>query len=124
VDYTILIVDDDDLNREVMEAYLSLDGHYVLITGSGHKALAMTESKLPDLIILDVRLPDLNGIEVCKSLKLNPQTKHIPVMMITGLSDRDTRQQAEDAKVDLFFPRPFDGDDFMAEVKRLLSSPS
>lgn len=122
--YTILIVDDDDLNREVMEAYLSLGGHSVLITGSGHKALAIAESKLPNLIILDMRLPDLNGIEVCKSLKLNPQTKDIPVMMITGLSDRDTRQQAKDAKVNLFFPRPFDGDDFLAEVKRLLSSPS
>lgn len=121
MDYTILIVDDDDLNREVMEAFLSLEGYSVFMTGSGRKALEMTKLKQPDLIILDVRLPDLNGIEVCKLLKSDPQTQHIPVMMITGLSDRQTRQEAEDAKVDVFFPRPFEGDDFIKEVKRILS---
>ncbi len=118
--YSILIVDDDDLNREVMEAYLSLEGYSVLISGNGYKALKIVNSEHPDLIILDVNLPDLNGIEVCKILKADPQTNYIPIMMITGMSDYETRQQAIDAKVDLFFPRPFDGDDFTAEVKRIL----
>lgn len=120
--YTILIVDDDDLNREVMEAYLSLEGYSILVTGSGRKALEIAKLKQPDLMILDVRLPDLDGINVCKLLKSDSQIKHILVMMITGLSDRETRQQAEDAQVDLFFPRPFDGDDFVAEINRMLSS--
>lgn len=119
--YTILIVDDDDLNREVMEAYLTLEGYSVLISGNGNTAIEITNSKHPDLIILDVNLPDLNGIEVCKLLKADPQTSLIPIMMITGLSDHETRQQAIDAKVDLFFPRPFDGDDFTQQVKRILS---
>ncbi len=120
--YTILIVDDDDLNREVLEAYLSLDGYSVLITGSGHKAIDIAESKQPDLILLDINLPDLNGIEVCKLLKTNSFTQHIPIMIITGLSDWETKQQAEDAKVDLFFPRPFEGDDFTQAVKNILST--
>jgi DNA-binding response OmpR family regulator len=72
--------------------------------------------------ILDVRLPDLNGIEVCKLLKSDSEIRHIPVMMITGHSDNDIRQRAKDAQVDLFFPRPFDGDDFVAEINRMLSS--
>ena len=118
--YSILIVDDDDLNREVMEAYLSLEGYSVLIAGGGHKALEIIKSVQPDLIILDVRLPDLNGIEVCKILKSSPRTNYIPIMMITGLSDHETRQQAIDAKVNLFFPRPFDGDHFIAQVKAFL----
>ncbi len=117
--YTILIVDDDDLNREVLEAYLSLDGYSVLITGSGHKAIEIAKSKQPDLVLLDVNLPDLNGIDVCKSLKSDPNTQHILIMMITGLSDWETKQQAQEARVDLFFPRPFDGDDFTEAVKTL-----
>ena len=120
--YTILIVDDDDLNREVLDAYLSLEGYSVLITGSGHKAIDITQAKQPDLVLLDVHLPDLNGIEVCRFLKSNPTTRHIPIMIITGLSDWETRQQAKDASVDLFFPRPFDGDDFTEAVKNILSS--
>jgi len=120
VSNTVLIVDDDDLNREVMEAFLSLDGYDVFIAGNGRKALELAESQLPDLMILDLRLPDLNGFEICKSLRANPKTQHILVMMITGFSDPKVRQQALSVGVDVFFPRPFDGDDFTTEVKRLL----
>lgn len=117
---TVLIVDDDDLNREVMEAFLSLVGYDVLIAGNGNNALEIAESKLPDLMILDVRLPDISGLEVCRILRTNPLIQHIPIMMITGLSDPKVREQALDMGVDLFFPRPFEGDDFTTEVKRLL----
>jgi len=122
VEYTVLIVDDDDLNREVLEAYLSLEGYSVLITGNGQKAIEITQSKQPDLILLDVNLPDINGIEVCRTLKSNPATQHIPIMIITGLSDWETKQQAQDANVDLFFPRPFEGDNFTEVVRNILSS--
>lgn len=121
---TVLIVDDDDLNREVMEAFLSLVGYDVLITGSGLKALDITRSTLPDLLILDMRLPDLDGIAVCRKLKSDPLTSAIPIMMITGLSDSTIRQRALAAGVDLFFPRPFEGDDFVVEVQRLLKEHS
>lgn len=117
---TVLIVDDDDLNREVMEAFLILVGYDVLIAGNGNKALEIAALKLPDLIILDVRLPDISGLEVCRTLRTNPLIQHIPIMMITGLSDPKVREQALDVGVDLFFPRPFEGDDFTTEVKRLL----
>lgn len=120
--YTVLIVDDDDLNREVMEAFLTFEGYSVLVTGSGLSVLDIVESNMPDMIILDKRLPDLDGIEVCKSLKANSPTRHIPVMMITGLTDPNIRRQAQNAEVDLFFPRPFDGDDFVKAVKHILSS--
>ena len=86
-------------------------------TGSGFKAIEIIESKHPDLIILDVRLPDLDGIEVCKSLKTNPNTAQIPILMITGLSDQNIRQQALLAGADVFLPRPFEGDDFTGEIQ-------
>jgi len=120
VSHTILIVDDDDLNREVMEAFLCMAGYDVLMTGSGIKAVDIAESKLPDLLILDLRLPDLDGFAVCKSLKSNPATCAIPIMMITGMSDSSVRQRALASGVDVFFPRPFEGDDFVIEVQRLL----
>lgn len=117
---TVLIVDDDDLNREVMEAFLSLEGYDVLVTGSGYKALEISEIHQPKLMILDMRLPDLNGIEVTKSLKSNPALWHIPIMMITGLSSPEIRQLANDTGVDLFFPRPFEGEDFIHAVAQLV----
>lgn len=115
-----MVVDDDDLNREVMEAFLSLDGYSVQLTGNGKNALDLAHRIHCDLIILDVRLPDISGIEICRQLKNDPTTSHIPVMMITGLTDTRTRQEAESVGVDLFFPRPFDGEAFLQQVHHLL----
>jgi len=120
VSYRILIVDDDDLNREVMEAFLSLNGYAVLITGSGKRAVELSTAQLPDLIVLDMRLPDMSGIEVCQDLRRRDKTNLIPILMITGLSDPEVRRQALSAGVNQFMQRPFDGDDFVKAVEGLL----
>lgn len=117
----ILIVDDDDLNREVMEAFLSFGGHAVIAVGNGKSAIKQAQSHLPDLIILDLRLPDMNGLEVCRYLKTNEITKSIPILMITGMPQREIFQEVQDAGVDVFLARPFEGDEFIEQVEALLA---
>lgn len=117
---TVLIVDDDDLNREVMEAFLSLNDYAAHVTGTGKRATELAESLLPDGIILDVRLPDISGIEVCRRIRANPKTQHIPILMITGLTGAKIRQEAFDVGVNYYLQRPFDGDDFIAHIDKLL----
>lgn len=122
--YRVLIVDDDDLNREVMEAFLLLNGYSVLMTGNGTRAIELSKSELPDLIILDMRLPDLSGLEVTEAIRNDVQISGIPILMITGLSDPQVRKQALQMGVNQFLKRPFGGDDFIAEVASLLSAQS
>lgn len=120
VSYRVLVVDDDDLNREVMEAFLSLNGYTVTITGTGKRAVELCRRQKPNLIILDLRLPDISGIEVCEIIRADSSIKNIPILMITGMSDPEVRQQALSAGVTRYMQRPFDGDDFVEEVKAIL----
>jgi len=118
----VLIVDDDDLNREIMEAFLSLNGYYVLIAGNGARAIELSQAEQPDIIVLDLRLPDMSGLKVIEVLRNNTGTKEIPILMITGMSDPKIRQQALQAGVNGYMQRPFDGDDFVSEVDALLTA--
>ncbi len=93
----ILIVDDDWMNRELLSTILTADNFLVLEAARGEKALSMAQTHIPDLILLDVRMPDMNGYAVCRQLKSNAATAPIPVIMITGLEEDSERQRALDA---------------------------
>ena len=88
----ILIVDDDPANIDLLAAILEEDGE-ILFATSGKAALAMAESERPDIVLLDVVMPDLDGYEVCRRLKDNPATAQIPVIFITAL-DQETEEEA------------------------------
>jgi two-component system cell cycle response regulator len=121
VNQRILVVDDDAMNREVMEAFLSLESYEVLLANNGTQGLALAEQKSPNLIILDVRLPDILGYKVCETLKQKAETKAIPVLMVTGFDAKEDRDRAITAGVDDFLSRPFDGEDLIQRVKQLLN---
>jgi two-component system cell cycle response regulator len=121
VNQRILVVDDDAMNREVMEAFLSLESYEVLLANSGTQGLALAEQTKPNLIILDVRLPDILGYKVCETLKQKADTKAIPVLMVTGFDAKEDRDRAIAAGVDDFLSRPFDGEDLIQRVKQLLN---
>jgi two-component system cell cycle response regulator len=121
VNQRILVVDDDAMNREVMEAFLSLESYEVLLANSGTQGLALAEQTKPNLIILDVRLPDILGYKVCETLKQKADTKAIPVLMVTGFDAKEDRERAIAAGVDDFLSRPFDGEDLIQRVKQLLN---
>jgi len=82
---TILVVDDSELNRMMMESFIDPLGHQVIQAADGREALQQVQSIQPDLILLDVMMPEMDGFEVCRQLKSDPKTRGIPVIIITAL---------------------------------------
>lgn len=98
---TILVVDDEWLNRELIEGLLSVFDYNVLLANGGEAALKLLTHESPDLIVMDVRMPGMSGYELCRAVKLNHRTAHIPVIMITALElDTQEMQKIADAGAD------------------------
>jgi response regulator RpfG family c-di-GMP phosphodiesterase len=87
----VLIVDDMRENVELMEAYLAVEPYKVFCAYGGKEALRIVDKEKPDIVLLDVMMPEVNGYEVCKILKENPETQFIPVLMLTALSELEDR---------------------------------
>lgn len=87
----VLIIDDMRENRLLLSSQLRLDGHHILEASGGQDGIAMAREHDPDLILLDVMMPDINGFEVCKILKEDLTTHLIPIIMITALSKVESR---------------------------------
>ena len=116
----ILVVDDDPTNVEVLTAWLESE-HYVVSTATdGFEALAKIEAEKPDIILLDVMIPEMDGFEVCRRIKSDPATEHIPVIMVTALSDVDDLVKGFEAGADDFVTKPFSGLALMARVRAQL----
>ncbi|MEZ0238240.1 MAG: response regulator [Methylophilaceae bacterium] len=117
----ILIVDDDARNVRVLEAMLHADGHATLTAGNGLQALQIATRETPDMILLDVMMPDMNGFEVVEKLKGHAATRNIPIVMITALDDRESRLYALQAGADEFISKPVDRTELSARVKSILA---
>lgn len=116
----ILVVDDDWMNREVIEAYLQTAGHRVVTTHSGAKAIEIAEGETPSLVVLDINMPGMNGFETCAKLKEGVQTKYTPVMVITALDDDTDKLKAIEAGADDFLTKPFNSLIMLTRVNSLL----
>ena len=116
----ILVADDDAMNREIMEAFLSAENYEVALANNGTSALQKASAIQPDLIILDVKMPDMTGYEVCKQLRNDTNTRDIAIMMVTGFDAKEDREQALRAGANVFFPRPFEGEALITQVGKLL----
>ena len=117
---TILVVDDHPASRMTAVAILSVEGYEVLEAESGLAALKAVMQTQPDLILLDVMMPGMDGFEVCRQLKQDEQTRLIPVIFITALSDRQARISGIEAGGDDFLSKPFDRLELAARVKSLV----
>jgi diguanylate cyclase (GGDEF)-like protein len=116
----ILVVDDVPVNVQLLKTYLSAEGYTVLSAGDGNEAIAQVEEHLPDLILLDVMMPEMNGFEVCKILKSNTDTKFIPVIMVTALNELADKIKGIDSGADEFLSKPFHKLELLARVRSLL----
>jgi adenylate cyclase len=116
----ILVVDDDWMNREVMEAHLQGAGYEVMIAHSGDKALELAFSRPPDLVLLDVRMHGLGGYEVCRRLKNHEATRFAPVVMVTALESDEDKLMAIEAGADDFISKPFNSLMLITRVRNLL----
>ena len=112
----ILIVDDDALNRRLLTKNLETDGHRTTDVDNGFAALSSIENEVPDVILLDIEMPGLDGIEVLERIKSDAKTRHIPVIMISGVDDSDSVVRCLEAGADDFLPKPFDPVIFRARI--------
>jgi DNA-binding response OmpR family regulator len=118
---TILIVDDNLQLLSLLSDLLKPQGYRLLCTTSGADGLALTVAQQPDLVLLDVMLPDMNGFAVCQELRAHPDLAQVPIMMITALDDRDSRMRGFEAGADDFITKPFDYAELCARVAAVLT---
>jgi len=116
----ILVVDDIRTNIKVLEAKLTSEYYEVITAANGPEALESANHGNPDLILLDVMMPGMDGFEVCRRLKADPATAHIPVIMVTALGDPEDRVQGLSAGADDFLTKPVDDIAMFARVRSLL----
>lgn len=117
---SILLVDDDWMNVEVIEAFLQMASYDVSTAHNGKTALEKARQIHPDLILLDVKMPDMTGFEVCERLKSDEQTASSLVMMVTALESKEDHQHAIDAGADGFITKPFKPVALLEKIKALL----
>jgi adenylate cyclase len=116
----ILVVDDNRDNIELVRDILEVSGHKVVAAESGQKALQVAPVETPDLILLDVNMPGMDGFEVCRQLKSNPATSQIPVIMLTAQTDVDSRVKGLAVGADDYLAKPFSPRELMARLERSL----
>jgi DNA-binding response OmpR family regulator len=116
----ILIVDDNETNRDILEARLTANGYEVLHAGDGEEALAAAKEQRPDLILLDVMMPKLDGFEVCRRLKADPALSFVPIILVTAKADSKDVVEGLDAGADEYLTKPIDQRALVARVKALL----
>jgi two-component system cell cycle sensor histidine kinase/response regulator CckA len=116
----ILIVDDEPHNRALLEVMLTPEGFRLRTAGSGEEALEMVAEQPPDLILLDIMMPGMDGYQVVSQIKGNFATKNIPVIMVTALNDRDARLLGLNAGAEDFLTKPVDRAELCVRVRNLL----
>lgn len=116
----VLVVDDIDGNIRLSRSLLEVDGHELTVARSGVEALAMVAEVPPDVILLDVRMPGLDGFEVCRRLKANGATRLVPVVLVTASEDPDDKLRGLEAGADDFISKPFNAHELRARVRSLV----
>jgi DNA-binding response OmpR family regulator len=117
----ILVVDDEWMNRELLGTYLKMDGYRVGEANSGEKALEMAFAEPPALVMLDIRLPGMDGFEVCRRLRSDVRTRSVPVLLVTAFDSEEDKQEANEAGANGFVAKPFDMQVLLAQVRAALT---
>ena len=116
----ILVVEDEVKIRSVITMYLKKEGFTVLETGDGKEALSLTEKEKPALIILDIMLPGLSGLDVCKQIKTNEETKNIYVIILSAKGQEWEKVEGYQVGADLYETKPFSPKQLTRKVKEIL----
>jgi two-component system sensor histidine kinase/response regulator len=120
-DFTILIVDDVDVNVFYISTLLSKEGYRTISATNGREAVDMTLSHNPDLILLDIMMPVMGGLEATKILKSNPVTRHIPIIFLSALNSSEDIVSGFEAGAADYIPKPFKKDELMTRIKHQIS---
>ena len=118
--HKILVVDDDDLMHKLFQHHLERAGYEVLCTTSSREGIEIAAREQPKVIVMDIMMPDVDGLAALAELKEVHATKQIPVIMITANSHHVSRQESEDSGAALFLTKPFSPTQLLNEIKRLI----
>jgi DNA-binding response OmpR family regulator len=113
----ILVADDEEIGRCLLEAILLPEGYNIFFSSNGQEAFDTAKKEIPDIILLDVMMPMLDGFEVCRKIRENSDTAHITVFLITALDDRDSRIKGIDSGADDYISKPFDRVEILGKIK-------
>ena len=116
----VLIADDNQQNCELLEAYLADEDYEILFAYDGRQTIDRVAEQAPDLILLDIMMPKLSGYEVCQQLKSSPETRDIPVLIVTALNEPGDIEKAVAAGCDDFLTKPVNNLELKTRVRSLL----
>jgi CheY-like chemotaxis protein len=116
----ILVVDDEAAIREYESALLSELGHEVFTAADGVEAVRLAHEQQPDLVLLDIMMPEMSGIEVCQQLRDDPRTRHIRVIVVSGLDSKRALEESIIAGADDFLAKPINALELMVRVRSIL----
>ncbi|MGI8906572.1 MAG: response regulator transcription factor [Candidatus Sumerlaeaceae bacterium] len=120
----ILAVDDESDVLLILKTALISEGYQVFTATNGPDAIALAREHTPDLMVLDMMMPDMNGFETLRHIRDGSATQGVPVIMLTGVSDKDKIRQALDLGIDYYIVKPFEFHDLIAKVKLAISDSS
>lgn len=106
--HTILIAEDDLLIRELLGRFLDILGYRILVAANGQEAVELAQAQLPTLILMDIGMPLMNGLEATQIIKANPRLCHIPIIVLSAYAFTEDRTKAETAGCDAFATKPID----------------
>jgi DNA-binding response OmpR family regulator len=117
----ILVVDDEVDLVETLRFPLEMEGYNVLVSYNGEDALNQARKENPDLILLDLMLPKLDGYKVCRLLKFDERYKHIPILMLTAKTQQKDKLMGQETGADEYITKPFEIDELMKKIKVYLN---
>ena len=118
----ILVVDDEPTIAQIIRLLLEPEGHEVLIADDGSRGFAMAQRQVPDVIVLDLMMPIMDGFSLLEALRGNERTASVPVMVLSARSDNDARRQCEAFGVKTYLQKPFESDELIGAVDRIVAA--
>ena len=118
---TVLVVDDDPVIQKLLQVNFEMEGYDVVIAGDGEEGLALAREERPDLVLLDVMMPKMNGLDVAAAMRSDDVTKNIPIIMLSAKAQASDVQAGLDLGVDDYVTKPFDPLELLDRVGALLA---
>jgi len=120
---TVLYVEDNEYNRKIVRQLLARSSYRLIEAVDGESGVALAQQELPDLILMDVQLPKMSGLDATQALKADPRTSHIPIIVITSFALSGDREKAMNAGASSYLAKPYSPRELLALVRQFLPEP-